>query len=199
MRILTIKGVIPMAKSRKKRTNPNYSIYTDHVSRNLDKVKELIESGASHKDLANYFGVGNDVISLWKKAHPEFRAAIIEAKESRRIEQVSKVESALYKRALGYDAEQTDTTVTTDANGNIITTTEKTSKKHIPADQKSIEFFLKNRDPENWAKSSSDVNIDMGGVLMVPDGNNNNWEQQVKEQQKKLAQSAKEASEDAIG
>lgn len=188
-----------MAKSRKKRTNPNYSIYTDYVSRNLDKVREMIESGASHGDLANYFGVGNDVISGWKKSHPEFRAAIIEAKESRRIEQVSKVESALYRRAVGYEVEQVDETVMTNADGEIYNTIEKKSKKHIPPDQKSIEFFLKNKDPENWEKSSSDVNIDVGGVLMVPDGNNKTWEQQVKEQQKKLAQSAKEASEDAMG
>ena len=187
-----------MAK-KTKRTNPNYSLYTDIVSKNLDKVRELIEKGASHGDLAKYFEVNNATITLWKHKHPEFKAAIIEAKESRLIEQISKVEAALYKRALGYETEEVEEKFMMVDGQESIQKAIKKSKKHIPPDQKSIEFFLKNKDPENWEKSSSDVNIDMGGVLLVPDGDCSTWAERVKEQQKSLTQSAKEASDKVMG
>ena len=69
-----------------------------------------------------------------------------------------KVESALYKRAIGYDIEETTTEVKIGEDGSGQTTVVKKTKKHVAGDTTAQIFWLKNRRPNEW-KDKQDVNV----------------------------------------
>lgn len=54
------------------------------------------------------------------------------------------VEQALFKRACGYDAE--DTVIEENERG----VKERVSRYHIPGDVRAMIFWLQNRNPERW-------------------------------------------------
>ena len=67
------------------------------------------------------------------------------------------VEAALYKRAIGYDFEETHTEVRVNPDGSGQTTYVKKVKKHIVPDTTAQIFWLKNRQKEKW---SDRLNVD---------------------------------------
>ena len=81
-----------------------------------------------------------------------------------REEMDRQVEEALYKRACGYDAE--DTVVEESERG----AKERSNRYHIPGDVRAMIFWLQSRRPDKWkAKPESDAPGETKGVNIVDD------------------------------
>jgi hypothetical protein len=104
------------------------------------QAKKLCALGATDSQLADFFEVAVSTISLWKVEHPEFSEALKMAKE----EADEKVEQSLYRRAMGYECDETDIRV---VGGEIVKTD---IRKIYPPDTTAAIFWLKNRKPAQW-------------------------------------------------
>jgi hypothetical protein len=182
-------------KKRQKFLNKNpHSKYYDYAFHHLDEIRAWSMEGMKLSEMARALEVGAATINSWIEKHVEFKLAIREGRERAKHD----VEGALIRRALGYDLKNVETTTVTDGEGNVVQRVEKQNTKHIPADVRAMEFFLKNRDSERWNKSSNDVNIS-GGVLLVPTTDNDDWSEMVRKQQETLAKSAEKTVKEVIG
>lgn len=106
----------------------------------VEQARKLCKLGATDRELADFFGVVESTLNLWKIEHAEFSESLKVAKE----EADARVERSLYQRAVGYSHPdvhvsnyQGEVTLT-----NII-------KVHPPETVACI-FWLKNRQPEAW-------------------------------------------------
>lgn len=116
--------------------------------------------GATNKELAGYFGVSAPTINTWKKFDPAFGDAITKGKKMADME----VAHSLYQASL-------DRIVTTrqaikckeiyyDENGKRV---EKERielvqvEKHIPADFRAQQFWLRNRNPKQWSLKTEEI------------------------------------------
>lgn len=141
-------------KKRMGRPPENISLYDKYVAGKEEEIEKACEKGADLKGLANLLGCGLTTLKRIKKNHPEFVELIKVSSEVADDEVVS----ALYKRALGYDVEETVTEVKVSPSGAAQTTYVKKVKKHVPPDTTAMIFWLKNRTKE-WS-DRQDVNID---------------------------------------
>lgn len=105
-------------------------------------ARSLARRDCTDVEMADAMGIARATLSRWKKEHPEFKEAIDTAKMASN----AKVEDALFKRATGYEFEETKVIV--DDKGKPVKI-EKT-KKHVPPETTACIFWLKNRDPEFW-------------------------------------------------
>ncbi|HJJ55116.1 MAG TPA: hypothetical protein O0X50_03415 [Methanocorpusculum sp.] len=124
--------------------NSDYSkmTYTDKVPEMLiEKAHSDLYFKPTQVAIARYFRVSYDTISLWKKMHPEFVAAIAKANEVVN----DNAESTLLKRVHGYEFTEEKEEVT----GDGIKRT--TMKKHMPADPALLKYFLNNRRSKDWS------------------------------------------------
>lgn len=81
-----------------------------------------------------------------------------------REEMDRKVEEALYRRACGYEAE--DTVVEENDKGS----KERTNRYHIPGDVRAMIFWLQSRRPDKWkAKAEAETPEGTKGVNIVDD------------------------------
>ena len=103
-------------------------------------VGKLCKLGATDAQLADFFEVTISTISLWKIQHPEFSAALKLYKEVAD----SLVEKSLYRRAMGYEADEVDIRV---IEGQIVQTP---IRKVYPPDTTAMIFWLKNRKSKEW-------------------------------------------------
>ena len=84
--------------------------------------------------------------------------------EQTREEMDKRVEEALYRRACGYDAE--DTVVEESERG----AKERTNRYHIPGDVRAMIFWLQSSRPDKWkAKPEADGAEAAKGVSIVDD------------------------------
>ena len=102
-------------------------------------------SGATVSQIASRIGVTVSTLRRWRATHVEIARALDEADDLA----TTKVEAALYRRALGFDTEETTTTITEGPLG----TTEQTKVvvRHVAPDVKAATFWLKNRAPDRWS------------------------------------------------
>lgn len=107
----------------------------------VEQAKGLAAMGATDRDAAEYFGVTESTLYLWKGAHPDFSEALKVHKEIAD----ARVEQSLYRRALGYSHDAVKIHVS--ADGKI---TEAPYTEHYPPDTTAAIFWLKNRKPDLW-------------------------------------------------
>ena len=109
--------------------------------------------GVTDKQLAEFFGVSESTIYLWKNEHLSFSEALKRGKS----QADAMVAKSLFKRALGVTiTEEKDESGT---NGSKTTTT----TKEVPPDTTAAIFWLKNRQPEIW-RDKKEVSFDNGSV-----------------------------------
>lgn len=100
---------------------------------------------ATINEIAAALNVSRTSVYDWAAQHKEFADAIAHA---RKIAD-KKVESALFKRALGYELQEVRKTVKDGPKG--VEVIEHTQVNHIPADTPAAVFWLKNRNREEWS------------------------------------------------
>ena len=110
-----------------------------------EQVYKLALLGATDEQIADFFNVCEATLNNWKKQEPEFLESIKRGK----IEADARVSESLYKRATGFEFEETKQVVKGDKERARVI--EKTvTKKHFPPDPTAAIFWLKNRQPGKW-------------------------------------------------
>lgn len=104
------------------------------------QAAKLAALGATDAEMADFFSVALSTFNLWKVKHAEFSESLKGAKEIAD----TRVETALYNRAMGYSHEETDIRV---VDGAVVMTP---MIKHYPPDTTAAIFWLKNRKPVDW-------------------------------------------------
>jgi transposase-like protein len=109
-------------------------------------VKWMCRGGSTDEEIAEELGISVRQLYRWYKDYPE----LCQAKYDKIIADMM-VEDSLYKRALGYEAEETEVIVTKDGRPLRI----KKMKKHVPGNIGACMRWLCNRQPGRWRKSDS--------------------------------------------
>lgn len=135
-----------------------------------ERVIEMAERGCIEKQMAHNLGISTESFYKYKRTIPEFAQAL---KEGKRVAD-QKVESALYRRARGYEYEERHEELIrrpvhagTGRGAKIRMTTERKMKritKKVAPDTLACIFWLKNRKPGDWRdkhehQHSGEVNI----------------------------------------
>jgi len=105
-----------------------------------EQAYKLCLLGATDKELADFFGVTESTLNLWKKEHPEFSESLKNGKEVAD----ANVADRLYKRAMGYEHPE-DKIFQYEGEPVIVPTI-----KHYPPDTTAAIFWLKNRQRGKW-------------------------------------------------
>jgi len=119
---------------------------------------ELVEKRASEGylnfEIAKSLGVSPAGFSKYLKVYPELKEALDRGRQI----PTAKIERALYKRALGYEAEDVEAYI--DSDNRLIKA--RKLKRHIPGDVGAMTFWLKNKKPKVWADKKQ---LELGGGL----------------------------------
>lgn len=105
--------------------------------------------GATDKELGDFFEVTEQTINNWKIDFPTFFGSI----KSGKIEADARVAQSLFKRAIGYTANETQLA---QLGGQF--TDEKVIPKEVAPDTTAAIFWLKNRQPDKW-RDKQEVNF----------------------------------------
>lgn len=123
------------------------TLYEKYVEGKEELIIASCRAGATNETLAKCLGVGLTTFKRILKLEPERMQKLL--KEGKQ-EADYKVESALFKRACGYDYEETETIVSVDKEGNATPTKVRKIKRHVPGDVTAQIYWLKNRKPDEW-------------------------------------------------
>ncbi len=117
-----------------------------------EQALKLARLGATDKEIADFFNVGEKTLNNWKHQYPEFLQSLKEGK----LLSDAEVSSKLYHRALGYSHQS----VKMFNVGGVIE--QVPYIEHYPPDTTACIFWLKNRQPDKWREkqeSGGDANI----------------------------------------
>ncbi len=103
-----------------------------------EQVYKLCLAGLTDKKLADFFGISESTLNLWKVKHPEFMESMKSGKEIADAE----VAASLYGRAIGYTYDAVHVSV---FMGEVIITP---IQKHVPPDVAAQRMWMKNR--QGW-------------------------------------------------
>lgn len=122
------------------------------------QAAKLCALGATDAQLADFFEVSVSTVNLWKNEHKEFSESIRVPK----AQADDRVEQSLYRRALGYEHDESDIRV---VGGELVMTP---IRKHYPPDTTAAIFWLKNRKPEEWRETKAvELTGSGGGPIQV--------------------------------
>ena len=113
---------------------------------NIIRVRGWARDGLDNEQIAKNLGIVPSTLYTYALKNKELENALKKGKEVADRE----IENSLYKRALGYDVEEVIEEQRPDADGNMIITLKKKTKKHIPPDTTAIIYWLNNRKPKEW-------------------------------------------------
>ncbi len=103
-------------------------------------------SGLTEAQIAEKIGIKLSTLKKWRRNNPKLEKAM----QSKRDRVDLMVESALLKKALGYESTETKTVIK--ANGDEEVTT---MQKQVPPDYQAASLWLKNRCPDTWSDKPS--------------------------------------------
>lgn len=134
-----IKRVVNMAKRGRK------SRYETHVKPYLERIPKWRRDGLTEKQVATKLGVAYSTFRKYIKEFPALMAALKKGK----AELIEEIEDSLYKKAQGFECEETKTYIEKNGNGRQKQKVEKI-KKFFPPDTTAIIFALTNLRKEKW-------------------------------------------------
>jgi hypothetical protein len=105
-----------------------------------EQAYKLCLLGATDAKLADFFGVSESTLNLWKQVHPKFSESMTAGKDQADAE----IAQALFHRAKGYSHPEVDIRVV----ASEIVQTPLT--KHYPPDTPAASLWLRNRQPKLW-------------------------------------------------
>lgn len=122
-----------------------------------EQARNLCLLGATDAELAQYFGVAESTLNLWKKEHPEFS----ESMRAGKLGADGQVAGAMFKRAVGFTYLDNHVSVTNEL-GAVVTPVEKV----VHPDVQAGKFWLKNRRKDDWRENYG-ITDGEGGALGI--------------------------------
>ena len=113
---------------------------------NLLMIEGWARQGLTDEQIASNIGIGTTTFYTWVDRFPVIRESLKKGKAPVDFE----VENALYKRAVGFEYEETETLIE-EVNGETKKKVKRIKRTALP-DTSAIIFWLKNRKPEEWRK-----------------------------------------------
>ncbi|MEF3309500.1 transposase [Paenibacillus sp. GYB004] len=143
-----------------------------HVLPKLELIRNWARSGLIEKQIAKNLDIAYSTFNLYKEKYPELLESLKVSKEEADYEVVN----SLYRRANGYEYDETTYEPQVDADGNPILNEDgtprlavtKVVRKQVAPDTTAQIFWLKNRDPKNW-RDRQHINHSGGVVSKVVD------------------------------
>ena len=151
-----------MTKRKPKQRRTSYKDWL--TEEGLMKITGWARDGLVNEQIAQNIGIHPSTLYDWQNKYPEIAEALKQGKEV--VDR--QVESALLKRALGYEYEEIKM-IATESGGKRV---EKTRKQVLPDVGAQI-FWLKNRKPKEWRdKQEVEHSGDLGVVIVddIPKG-----------------------------
>lgn len=115
------------------------------VQPRLVDIKQWCEEGATNSEIAARLGISEGLWYEYINKYPILNEFVSLGRSVTNAE----VEKSLYKLCTGYEYEEIKTVIEEAPNGKKKTRIEKT-KKYVPPSSQAIQFYLKNRMPEQW-------------------------------------------------
>ena len=120
----------------------NKSKYDETVQPYIAEIQEAVLSGATVKEIAKAFSVGESTMYKYIDEHGELKEAFARGRTGVCI----KIKAALLKKARGYEYTEKKTCTKIDKDGNPFTNIE-VLEKHCPPDPTAAQMLLRNYDP----------------------------------------------------
>ena len=128
-------------------------------------IEGWARNGLTEEQIAHNMGVAYSTLKVWKDSYPAISAALKNGKEVADLA----VENALYKKATGYEYEETTEELRFDkATGEKRMVVTKRVKKTVPPDTVAQIFWLKNRKPGDW-RDKRDVEMTGSAAVQIID------------------------------
>lgn len=124
------------------------SKYDTHIKPRFDDIRKWKTEGLNNKQVIENLGINQDTFYEHLKNKPEFSEFLKECNEI----QITQVENALYKSALGYHVEETSTKTGGDK------TFKEVKNIFIKPSLGAQVFFLKNKAGDRW-QDRQDIEI----------------------------------------
>lgn len=147
-----------MTKRKPKQRRTSYKDWL--TEEGLMKITGWARDGLVNEQIAQNIGIHPSTLYDWQNKYPEIAEALKQGKEV--VDR--QVESALLKRALGYEYEEVKM-IATESGGKRV---EKTRKQVLPDVGAQI-FWLKNRKPKEWRDRQEVEHSGDLGVVIVDD------------------------------
>lgn len=133
-------------------TNAARTPYQDDFAAQAYKLCLL---GITDRDLAAFFGVSQRTLQQWKKEQPEFASAVLRGNKTADMEVAASLYQQTLDRVITCKQAIKCKEIYYDDNGKRV---EKERieivevDKHIPADFRSQQYWLRNRNPKQWCE-----------------------------------------------
>jgi hypothetical protein len=141
------------------------------------QATKLMLLGLTEHGLATFFGVSRRVFARWKKDHPDFAEALTRGRRQADMEVAHSLYQATVDRVITTRQAIKCKEIYYDENGKRV---EKERieivevEKHIPADFRSQQFWLRNRNPAHWNEKYDDSDEAAPGAVTLNLGSGQN-------------------------
>lgn len=151
------------------------SKYESHILPQMGKIKDLLEGGATIKDVAKGIGVSyscmRKYLAMGENGDERYKTLAESFAEAQAVAD-KQVENALFRRACGYDYKEHTYERKKDENGDMVMVLTKTVVKHLPPDPTTVMFWLTNRMPEKYkyrsTKETMEADQEGCGIVEIP-------------------------------
>lgn len=146
---------VPRETTKRKPGRP--TAFSEEIAKS-DKMRDLVDRGATDEEIAEEFGVTPRTIYNWKHTRPEFFQSLKAGKDGAD----DRVERSLYQKAVGYHyTEKQAIKVKTGPNTEEVVLVDV--QRFQPPDPTSMIFWLKNRRKEQWRDKVDNVHSNPDG------------------------------------
>lgn len=142
-----------------------------------EQAYKLCLLGATDKEITAFFGVCRSTFNTWKRTHPVFADALLRGKKAADMEVAVSLYAATIDRVITTKQAIKCKEIYYDDNGKRV---EKERieivevDKHIPADFRSQQFWLRNRNPRQWNEKYDDSEDDSAKAVTLNLGSGHN-------------------------
>lgn len=128
-----------------------------------DDIISYIREGDSNILACKKVGISEETFYTWINDKPEFSESLKKSRKEFRETIVQTLEQSLWKRAAGYEIEESKNEYRTLKDGSKVLVKSSKITKHFPPDTGALIFALTNLDPENWKnRQDNRLSVDDG-------------------------------------